>query len=99
MFKLQNSAVIKGPYNSVKVSFSVSVSANLVYPLVVKISFNCIHALSYATKHNFQSYNDENPVYCEFVTDSILCHNVGTLSASNVYYISTKALYDLTSST
>ncbi|CAD8157594.1 unnamed protein product [Paramecium octaurelia] len=98
VFKLENAAVMKGPYNSIKVSFSVSASANLVFPLTVKIKFNCIYALSYATKHNFQSYNDENPVYCEFVTDSILCHNVGTLSASSVYFISTKALYDASSS-
>lgn len=50
---MENSAVVKAPYNSIKVSFSVVASSNLVFPLTVKINFNCVYALSYATKHNF----------------------------------------------
>lgn len=45
--------MFNGPYNSIKVSFTVDASVTLLYPLIVKLKLNAEYILSYATKHNF----------------------------------------------
>jgi len=49
---------VQGPYNSVKIYFSVEKSAPSSYPLRIKVKLSCTNAISTATKHNFEPYDD-----------------------------------------
>lgn len=53
VYAAENVAVAATPYNPLKVSFTVSASVNLIYPLVVRVKFGGAFALAGSTKHNF----------------------------------------------